>query len=286
MHRFIFALTFLLSFGLILFAQEKTFKAEYTNNLNELDSKITLEILALNRAKMDLIFQIHNYIDSTDLSKDKLALNSEEIKTLIPCVVEVDIIEETWSKQEYYINLKSRVDNTLLLNRLDKSSRIKEEVDRILKLKNRANNANIQIETLKRITKSDTSHKNKFQLQLEYFKNINVLKEIEYFQKGYLAYLRMEHDTSISYLTKMIDLNPDNDFGYYNIALNYSAQGNDDNAISYYKKALKITPSFAEANYNLGVLYAKNGNEYNANRYLQKAARLNHQKAKELLRPK
>jgi len=286
MNRFVFALTFLLSFGLILFAQEKTFEAEYTNNLNELDSKITAETLAFNRAKMDLIFQIHNYIDSTDLSKDKLALNSEEIRAFIPCVVDFEIIEKTWVKQEYYIKLKSIIDNTLLQNRLEKSFRIKEEVERILELKNRADKANIQIETLKRITKSDTSHKIKFQLQLEYFKNINVLKEVEYFQKGYLAYLRMDHDTSISYLTKMIDLNPDNDFGYYNLALNYSAQGNDDNAISYYKKALKISPSFAEANYNLGVLYAKNGNEYNANRYLQKAARLNHQKAKELLRSK
>lgn len=284
MRRIVFISTFLLFLGFNLFAQEKTFKAEYTNNLNELDSKVTLETLALNRAKMDLIFQIHNYIDSTDLSKDLLALTSEEIKTLIPCVVEIDIIEKTWSNQEYYINLKSRVDNTLLLNRLDKSSRIKEEVDRILKLKNRTNNANMQIETLKRITKNDTSHINKF--QMEYFKNINVLKEVEYFQKGYLAYLKMDYDTSISYLTKMIELNPDEDFGYYNIALNYSAQGNDDNAINYYIKTLKITPSFAEANYNLGVLYAKKGDEYNANRYLQKAARLNHQKAKDLLRPK
>lgn len=270
----------------IFYSQNKIFEAYLNYNPNKLDSELTAEILALNRAKMDLAFQISNYIDTTDLIRDHLALNSREIKTFIPCVVDFKIIEKTWVKEEYYLKLKSEIDNTLFVTRLNKSFRIKEEVNRIVKLRNRANEANLQLETLKRATFTKISQNIKSQFLIEYVENINVLNEEELFQKGYLSHLSMEYDTSITYYKKMTILNPVNELGYYFLALNYTALDDDDSAINYYKKALKISPSFAEANYNLGVLYAKKGNEYNANRYLQKASRLNHKKAKKLLKPK
>ncbi len=139
--------------------------------------------------------------------------------------------------------------------------------------------------SLIRATLSDAFHQAEFQFLIEYTKNINVLKEEQLFHNGYLAYLSMEHDTSISYFRKMIELNPENDLGYYFIAQNYTALGEDDNAIKYYTKTLELSPRFAEATYNLGVQYTKKGNEYSANRYLSRAAKLNHQKAKMLLGP-
>ena len=42
----------------------------------------------------------------------------------------------------------------------------------------------------------------------------------------------------------MIELNPENDLGYYFIAQNYTALGEDDNAIKYYTKTLELSPRF------------------------------------------
>jgi len=289
MHKFILTSFFFFSFGLFLTAQERTFNVDYTYNLSDLDSKVTAEVIALYSAKNNLILNINHFIDSTSKSKPELQndieLSSDRTISLIHVIVETSIIEKNWSPDKSYIELECNFDFELFITRLEKTTRIKEEIDRIIKLKNRSDKANIQIETIRSKADSVDLEVNKFKLQLEYFNNINVLKELEYFQKGYSAYLRKDYNISISYLTKMIELNPDNDFGYYNLALIYSAQGNDEDAVKYYRKTLKVSPSFAEANYNLGILYAKMGNEYNANRYLQKAARLNHKKAKKLLGP-
>ncbi|MEN8194014.1 MAG: tetratricopeptide repeat protein [Bacteroidota bacterium] len=269
-----------------LYSQNKEFSAELNYHLNELDNEITAEILALNRVKLDLFFQVYNYIDSSNIFNDDFALKKNEIKALIPCIIKTETIEKSWQNLEYKIKLSSNVDNAILQNRLDRSSRIKEELDRIVQLKDRSNDANLEIETLKRAIQSEEFDEIKLQLlHMEYQKSINVLKEEELFQRGYLSFLNMKHDTSVSYFKKMVELNPENEFGFYNLALNYTALEDDDQAIKYFKKTLKIDPKFAEANYKLGVLYLKSGDEYNAKRYLNRASWSNHKKAKKLLRP-
>ena len=181
----------------------------------------TAEVIALYSAKNNLIMNIIHFVDSTLKSKPELQndieLSSDQIISLIPVLVETSIIEKNWSPDKSYIELECNFDFELFNTRLEKITRIKEEIERIIKLKNKSDKANIQIETIRSKTDSVGGEANKFKLQLEYFNNINVLKELEYFQKGYSAYLRKDYNISISYLTKMIELNPDNDFGYYNL---------------------------------------------------------------------
>lgn len=279
---FIFLFTIL---NFELNAQDTTISTDIKYEFNKLDSENTAEILALNRARMYLVYQVEKYLDSTNLKQNILGLESEEVKILIPCIIEIDVTERTVSEKEIFLNLQTSIDKTILLKRLNKCSQIDEEVSRITKIKTRANDANIQIESLKRATFSDAFYQAEFQFLIEYVKNINILKEEELFQNGYLAYLNMEFDSSICHFEKMTKLNPENDLGYYYLALNYEMLGNDDKAISYFEKTLELSPKFAEATYKLGVLYTKNGNEYYSSKYLNQAARLNHQKAKKLLGP-
>lgn len=279
---FLFVLTLT---NTVIFAQDTTLSVTFEYNLNELDSKITAEVLALNRAKLDLAHQIQKYIDLNEYSFKDHNFNSDKTKTLIPCVVEIYVTKKEWTDHDLFLSVTSLIDTTVLANRLHKISRIQELLSKIKEIKNRSNKANVQIESLKRATLSDAFHQAEFQFLIEYTKNINVLKEEQLFHNGYLAYLSMEHDTSISYFKKLIELNPENDLGYYFIAQNYTDLGEDDDAIKYYTKTLQLSPRFAEATFNLGVLYTKKGNEYSANRYLSRAAKLNHKKAKMLLGP-
>jgi len=291
MYRFVWTSFFLLYFSLILFAQKKVFNLEYTYNLSNLDSQITAEAITQNRAKDSLASIIYRSIEhsletKSELHKNIDGISSLQVISMIPCIIEIATIKDAWIPDSYYIKLETSFDTALFINRLNKISRTKEEVERIERLKIESDKANIQIETLKESINTNDFEDNKFRLQIEYVENINKLQVKDLFQKGYLAFIKMEYDTAISNYRKMIDLAPNNEFGYYNLALNYTELGNDDEAIKFYKETVKISPRFANAHYNLGILYAKNGDEYNSNRYLQKAARLNHKKAKELLRPK
>ena len=108
-------------------------------------------MLALNRAKLDLAHQIHKYIDSNEYSFKDQNFKSDEIKTLIPCVVEIDVTKSEWTTHELNLNVTSLIDTTVLTNRLYKISRIQEVLNKIKEIKNRSNKANIQIEILKEL---------------------------------------------------------------------------------------------------------------------------------------
>ncbi len=160
----------------VIFAQDTTFSASFEYNLTRRDSKITAEVLALNRAKLDLAHQIHKYIDSNEYSFKDHNFKSDEIKTLIPCVVEIDVTKSEWTTHELNLNVTSLIDTTVLTNRLYKISRIQEVLNKIKEIKNRSNKANIQIKNLKRATLSDAFHQAEFQFLIEYTKNIKRLK--------------------------------------------------------------------------------------------------------------
>ena len=59
MKKVLLIIILLLVIGSKCFAQNKIINADLYYNLNKLDSKKTAEILALNRAKMDLYFQVY-----------------------------------------------------------------------------------------------------------------------------------------------------------------------------------------------------------------------------------
>ena len=64
-----------------------------------------------------------------------------------------------------------------------------------------------------------------------------------------------QHDLSIKYFNKAIDLNPRYAEASNNRGNAYANKGQYDKAISDYTKAIDLNPRFAEAYYNRGVVY-------------------------------
>jgi tetratricopeptide (TPR) repeat protein len=69
-------------------------------------------------------------------------------------------------------------------------------------------------------------------------------------------YGRKEYDLAIKYLSKMIELEPQNAMWYYhNRGLCYQKKKDYDKAIKDYTKAIEISPSFAYGYFALGNVY-------------------------------
>lgn len=72
---------------------------------------------------------------------------------------------------------------------------------------------------------------------------------------GYAYYRQGNFPRAISYLTKAIEINPNNADSYYNRGNIYSKQRNFFQAVSDYTKAIEINPNYAKAYANRGAAY-------------------------------
>ena len=72
-----------------------------------------------------------------------------------------------------------------------------------------------------------------------------------------------------------IELYPNNDRGYFNLAVRYAERKEYKKAEQLYQKAIALNPKFAVAYYNLGLLYFNENNYENAKQLFEKSIQLN-----------
>ena len=92
---------------------------------------------------------------------------------------------------------------------------------------------------------------------------------------GIINYRLGNHDFSIEFLKKTLEIDTDNSIAHYNLGIAYSAKGQFDKALDCYKITLNIDPNFAAAYYNIGNILIQNRQAGKAIEYFKNAIRLN-----------
>lgn len=75
-------------------------------------------------------------------------------------------------------------------------------------------------------------------------------------------------------LNKAIEINPNYQIAYYNLANSYFALEDPDTAQIYYKKAIEVDPTYQDSYFNLGMLNLQRGDKDDAIKLFRKCVEL------------
>jgi tetratricopeptide (TPR) repeat protein len=81
------------------------------------------------------------------------------------------------------------------------------------------------------------------------------------FEMGVAYEALKDYNLAIVYYKKATEINPNNEYPYYQLGRIYQKQGALKTAIAAYKKTLSLNPNLADAHYSIGVCYEKTGNK-------------------------
>jgi len=96
-----------------------------------------------------------------------------------------------------------------------------------------------------------------------------------YRQMGSRFLEKSDGPKAISYLTRVVELNPEDVDSKYYLGTAYYLQGSYDEAVEYIEQAIKLSPDNADYHFGLGVVYEQKGLYDKAVTSLGKAAKLN-----------
>ena len=82
-------------------------------------------------------------------------------------------------------------------------------------------------------------------------------------------------DKAIEYLQRVLEINPNNSYAYYNLGIINFNNGNTAIAINNFTRAIKANKKFNAAYYNLGISYYNVKDYKKALKYFNKAHKLN-----------
>ena len=116
----------------------------------------------------------------------------------------------------------------------------------------------------------------KVQKQIESQENAqNLLKEQSaHFDAGMQLLKDKKYDQALAEFSRDIEINPEYDRSYFNIALIYSIQGKFGQAIPIYEKAIQYNDMETPAMNNLGIIYYKQGKREQAKMLFERSLKL------------
>lgn len=120
MPRFLIAVfTIILSLSSL---QAETYVREYTYKASEYDSKVTSRANALDQVKVLLLQEIGTHIrQKISISEDSFGnqLASEDIEAVTAGLTKVEILDEKWNGETFYLKARIEADTDAVLNALE-----------------------------------------------------------------------------------------------------------------------------------------------------------------------
>jgi len=174
-----------------------TFIREYTYNASEADSKLTCRTIALDQVKLLLLQELGTRIQHIiEIERDNKgnSIAKEDISSLSAGFTTVDILEEKWNGEIYYLKAKLQADPKEVLNSIETTSNIHRSFQR----KTKENELRLRQarNTILELRKRLESHQSQNGLEAEYSNYINEVNKIELnsiFQKAWILDLNSEY---------------------------------------------------------------------------------------------
>jgi tetratricopeptide (TPR) repeat protein len=212
-------ITLLLFLSGCLFATDKTFVREYTYQASDYDSKVTSRANALEQVKRILLEEVSVFMKSEvdwtqteELIEGKYEFKDfyeQKITSITAGVTETKILEEKWNGVVYWIKAEITLDPDDTKSKIDEIVQNNEKLKELEDVKMRADDALAEIERLKKELAQSKSDAEQLRLTKAYNKEADALSATDWFIKGYNAAMDKEYDKSISFFSRVIELDPD-----------------------------------------------------------------------------
>ncbi len=279
MKNILFIILFLSS---IVFTQDKVFIREYTYQASDYDSKVTARTNALNQVSELLLREVGVYIKSeTNWDKTETSSGIEEIfeqkmDVITAGITRVEIIDEKWNWGEYWVKARVTLNPKDILKQIDALVGNQARFSKFDKLQKEKDDANKEIERLRKELLNVKSEKEQLKLSKSYNEESDKLIASDWMERGYDAYeFEADNEKAKYCFAKTIKLNPNHVGAYNNLGVIFKDENNYKEAKSYFKKAIKIDSKNPDSYVNLGLVYYYENNFSKAEKNYLKAYKIN-----------
>ena len=207
-------------------AQAKTYIRDYYYIASEADSKITSRTNALDQVKLLLLQEIGTHIrHEINITKDGSGITyaTEDIEAITAGLTSVEIIEEDWNGETYYLKAEIDVDTERVLKELED---IKNE---------KSDEKKKQLESLKENQRKVEIYREEIDKLREKLKQANSTER----ETIVIKYVETVDEISIS--------------GMFEKGYNFDQKGQFEDAVYWYRQA--AGKGFSPAQFRLGVMY-------------------------------
>lgn len=263
MRIVVFFVAMLMIQGHRILAQEKTFVKEYTYKAGEMDSKISCRAIATNQLRTELLNEIGVYVESEQLLKTvevggKFSQDFvENIATISAGVTKLEVLEEHWNGEIFWMKAAITVDRKSLEESLKQLVSDKQKVKEFEELKLQLTHATKELDRLKKEmeTKGIKSDPKAESLNTQKYNNeINTLIASDYFLKAKEKLLNFNYEGAKADYTKAIEFNPQDANTYFSRGYVKEDLLDKKGAMIDYTKAIELNPQHHDAYRRRGLL--------------------------------
>ncbi len=243
-------------------AETKTFIKEYTYQASEEDSRNSSRTIALREVKRLLLEELGTYLESvTEVRGFKLT--KDQITTLTAGIVKTEIVEEKWDGRTYWLKSKIAADSVEVIKAIDALRKDREKTKQLEEVRKRSDELLRENEKLRKELTVAKGEKRQEQ-KADYDRTIKDLTAIEWYEKGYAAYISGNNSDAIAAFSNAIEANPKDSAAYSFRGDTYAKLDNFHQALEDYNRAIEIDPKYNLYRYVRGLIYSKLGNDHQA----------------------
>jgi len=254
--------------------QAQTYIRDYTYKASEADSKITSRAIAVDQVKAILLQEIGTHIrQKINITKDGKGNTyaNEDVEAITAWLTKVDILEEKWNEETYFLKAKIEADTQRVLNALEefkkeRSDEIHQQIESLRINEKLLKKSRKEIARLTNKLKTEKLKSKKEKIVVKYISEVNKLSAGEMVNNGtdLLWYQQKQYKNSANLFKKAAEL--ESSIAQFNIAQMYNTgRGIEQSfqmAFYWYHKAANKGIVYAQN--NLGMKY-KNGEGVNRN---------------------
>lgn len=254
----------------LLSAQEKTFIKEYTYKAGEMDSKISCRAIAINELRSMLLNEIGVYVESEQLlttadvggtfSQDFV----ESIATISAGVTRLEILEEKWTGDFFWMKAAITIDKKSLELSLERLINDRQKVKELEILKHQLNEANKDLAALNLKLNRSKSENDRLSITAKYNTKLNAIDSFNLIlnhlmltlkplrescaliTKGFEFFHSKDYKQAIVYFDRGMEINAWPDI-YFVRGVAKTYLGDNTGALSDLNKFIDTKPDFTEA---------------------------------------
>lgn len=242
--------------------QAQTYIRDYTYKASEADSKITSRTIALDQVKIILLQEIGTHIrQKVNITKNGSGSTfaSEDIEAITAGLTKIDILEEKWDGETYYLKAKIHADSNRVLNALEefRQNNIKnqQQLEALKANQKSLENAREEITLLKQQLNKSKNQTQKKKVIVKYIETVKSISTSTMFNKGYESDKLGNHLDAAYWYTKAGEQGHIQGMKNMGWMYDWGEGVNKDinKAFSWYHKAAEQGDAYAQ--YHTGLMY-------------------------------
>ena len=246
--------------SLMLIAQEQTFIKEYTYNASEIDSKVSCRAIAINQLRSLLLNEIGVYVQSESILKTSDVSGKfsqdfvENIATISAGVTKLEVLQETWNGETFWMKASITVDKKNLEESLKQLIQDRQKLKELNETRQQLSEATKEINRLRKelLTKDKKTDSTLMRLNISKYNNeIKSLNAANYIINGRNKLWKEDFVGAIEDFTKAIELDPKSET-YKNRGIAKQGLLDYKGSISDFTKAIQINPKDSYLYYSRG----------------------------------